>query len=52
MLLALFYRILNSQEKRFLDRTKYPEGLPEADSVSLKVGRDAHRHIEGERETA
>ena len=49
MLLALFYRILNSQGKGFLDRTKYPEGASEADSVSLKVGRgypQAHRRGE------
>ena len=49
MLLALFYRILNSQGKGFLDRTKDPEGASEADSVSLKVGRgypQAHRRGE------
>ena len=46
MLLVLFYRILNSQGKGFLDRTQYPEGSSEGECVSLKVGRgcpQAHR---------
>lgn len=51
MLLALFYRILNSQGKGFLDRTQYPEGSSEGDSVSFKVEEAAYRHINGERET-